>query len=156
MRVVHVYSNHYSAGVYAHTGTMTFLHSARGTRHTGACYGACPTYIAAGPGTARALHLGMTTKAKRTTFDVATANGGRAQRTGYVLGAFGAHKDAGKGVYFWTFTHLATGMSVNMYPVLPETKAQAIAHLETLEREGLPDHVTAILSKYGTSWGLGM
>lgn len=92
-------------------------------------------------------------KAKRATFDIATMRHGREPRTGYVLGDFAAHKEPGRGVYFWTFTHLATGVAVNVYPP-HETKASACAHLETLARDGVPEHQRAALSRGG--WGLGM
>ena len=46
-------------------------------------------------------------------FEIATDAGrgnppGRDTRTGYVIGDYAAHKEKGKGVFFWTFTHCQT------------------------------------------------
>lgn len=92
---------------------------------------------------------------KRTTFDVAVDAGrgnppGRAPRTGYVLGDWGTHKEK----YFWTFTHLPTGMSVNVWPC-HETKASALLHLYNLSI-GIAKEcasIEALLAKFGRGWG---
>jgi hypothetical protein len=118
----------------------------------------------------------MTMKAKRITFDIATAgtcpehttgrNGighckacydalpGRAPRTGFVLGGWATHKEPGSGHYFWTFTHVATGMSVNVWPC-HETKTAALAHLAKLADGTAPQVATteALLAKHGRGWG---
>jgi hypothetical protein len=94
----------------------------------------------------------MRSKIQRATFDVAAVGGGREQRTGYVLGNWATHKNPGRGVYFWTFTHKPTGVAVNVYPP-HETKASALAQLETLHRDGPGETAAAILAD--GRWGLG-
>jgi hypothetical protein len=90
-------------------------------------------------------------KPKRTTFDVATM-AGREQRTGYVLGDFATHK----GRYFWTFTHVASGVAINVYPP-HETKESALAHLEKLRTEGPPEYQRAVLARTAElGFGLGL
>lgn len=84
---------------------------------------------------------------RRTEFEIATRDGGRATRVGYVEGDFATHK----GRYFWEFTHLPTGMSLSAYPV-HETKASALAHLHKLATEGPPEHVKHLLERY-PGWG---
>jgi len=64
---------------------------------------------------------------KRQEFTIATTTGPET-RVGYVCGGFAAHKEPGRGVYFWTFTDLESGMSINVYPP-HETKAQALRYL---------------------------
>lgn len=71
---------------------------------------------------------------------------------GYVLGGWATHKERGRGVYFWTFTHLASGMSVSVYPC-HEVKASALAHLVELVERGPAPHVAALLAKHGGEWG---
>ncbi len=72
-----------------------------------------------------------TTKPRRASFEIALVKGGKLAREGYVLGGFATHKESGTGEYFWKFTHLASGMSINVWPC-HETKASALAHLELL------------------------
>jgi hypothetical protein len=94
-------------------------------------------------------------KPKRAEFDIATREG-RSKRTGYVLGDWATHKEPGKGVYFWTFTHLPTGVGVTMWPC-HDNKASALARLVTLAAGDVPDVTRATLDKYGhLGWGLGM
>lgn len=89
---------------------------------------------------------------KRATFDIATREQGREQRTGYVLGDWATHKDRGE--YFWTFTHLPAGVSIGAYPC-HETKASALAHLEHLHAHGPGELRARTLSEHGGKWGLG-
>lgn len=135
-----------------------------------------PAVVApAAVGTGVASSTGMTTP-KLTTFEIATAgkcdahttgrNGvgycpdcykakpGRAERKGYVLGGWATHKEPGPGNYFWTFTHIGTGMSVNVWPC-HETKATALAHLAKLADGTAPQVATteAMLAKHGRGWG---
>lgn len=79
---------------------------------------------------------------------------GRGTRKGYVLGDYATHKDKGRGVYFYTFTHLPTGLAVNVYPP-HETKASALAHLATLADGTAPQcaRVADMLARYGSGWG---
>lgn len=93
---------------------------------------------------------------KLTTFEVAIDTGrgnppGRDTRRGYVIGDWGTHKED----YFWTFTHLPTGVCVNVYPC-HSTKASALAHLAKLADGTAPQCATveALLSKFGRGWGL--
>ncbi len=89
---------------------------------------------------------------KRTEFEIATRNGGRETRKGYVIGDFAAHKLASDG-YFWKFTHVPTGVSINAYPV-HKSKASALAHLEKLALgEALKDFEKTVLAD--GQWGLG-
>lgn len=92
------------------------------------------------------------TAPRRATFDIACRGGTREQRTGYVLGAFATHKEPGPKVYSWTFTHLTTGVGVRAG--WHERKAEALARLVELDRDGLPPHEEQILA-VGT-WGLGL
>jgi hypothetical protein len=93
------------------------------------------------------------TQPKRTTYEIATAEPypsrqcGRAAVTGYVLGDWGTRKEQ----YFYEYTHLPTGVKVNTYPVLPETKAAALAHLRVLASGGPAPEVAARL--VGVGWG---
>lgn len=73
---------------------------------------------------------------KRATFRILT-RGGPEDRTGYVLGCFATHKEPGN--YFWAFTHLPTGLAVNVYPC-KANKVEALAHLVHLREHGLPEH----------------
>jgi len=94
-------------------------------------------------------------KVKRATFDIAVLGGGRSPRTGYVLGQWATHKEPGRGVYFWSFTHLPSGTQINVYPV-HEKKDDALAHLGKLHRDGPSEFVRETLEKYGhLGWGLG-
>lgn len=116
-----------------------------------------------------------TNKPKPGTFDIATrsrcaahethpavgmcraclnAKPGREARKGLVCGGWGTHKNPGKGVYFYTFTHLETGLSVNVYPP-HETKASAAAYLAKLADGSAPEVATteALLAKHGRGWG---
>lgn len=86
-------------------------------------------------------------KPRRTEFEIATRDGGRATRMGYVEGDFATHKER----YFWEFTHLPTGLSLSTYPV-HETKASALAHLHELATAGPPEHVKRLLERY-PGWG---
>ena len=88
-------------------------------------------------------------------FDIAVRNSGREQRKGYVLGDWATHKEPGRKVYFWTFTHVPTGLAVNVYPP-HETKDAALAHLEKMHKEGPSDTTKQILGKPPWKWGLGM
>jgi hypothetical protein len=79
---------------------------------------------------------------------------GRETRVGYVLGDWATHKEPGKGVYFWTFTHRPTGLAVTVYPC-HETKASALAHLAKLA-DGTAEQVATtetMLAKFGRGWG---
>lgn len=91
-------------------------------------------------------------KPKHTTFDIAIVGQGREQRTGYVLGDWATHKD--KGDYFFTFTHLPTGVSIGGYPC-HKTKASALAHLAHLHEHGPSASVAHTLAEHGDKWGLG-
>ncbi len=95
-------------------------------------------------------------KPKNTTFEIALRGQARAERKGYVLNGFATHKEPGAGVYFWTFTHVQTGTSINVWPC-HATKAAALAHLEKLADGTAPqcEFLAYTLEKYGTAWGLG-
>ena len=75
---------------------------------------------------------------------------GRTAVKGYTCGEFGAHKNKGKGVYFYTFTHLATGLSCSS-KYAAETKAAALVELARLAAEGLPDYARNAIA--GKGWG---
>jgi hypothetical protein len=51
---------------------------------------------------------------------------------------------------FWTFTHLPTGLALNVWPC-HETKAPALAHLAKLATEGPSEYQARILA--GAEWG---
>lgn len=97
----------------------------------------------------------MTAAARLALFDIATHGGARESRKGYVLGDWATHKEPGRKVYFWTFTHVPTGLSVNVYPP-HETKAAALAHLEKMHREGPSDTTRQLLGDPPYKWALGM
>lgn len=90
-------------------------------------------------------------KPKRATFTItlydATSASGMKQeeRTGYVLGDWTAHKDLGKGVYFWTISHRPTGVAMLF---TPETKAEALAKLEELHVHGIEDWKMTTLATF--------
>ena len=83
------------------------------------------------------------TRPKHTTFEIATSTpggkAGRATRKGYVLGVWAAHREPGKGVYFWSFTHVPTGTKVSTWGVCVDSKAGALAMLDRLNTERLPE-----------------
>jgi hypothetical protein len=92
---------------------------------------------------------------KRTTYEIATVGTppGRDTETGYVLGDF-ATRAPRKGEFFWRFTHLPTGMGVNVYPC-HSTKASALAHLALLAAGKAPQNLTleVTLARFGRGWG---
>lgn len=91
----------------------------------------------------------MTTQAKPGTFDIATrTETGRETRKGYIQGGFATHREPGK--YFWTFTHLATGLACNS-GVCADTKAKALEALAELAVKGLPLYAVRVLD--GKGWG---
>ena len=68
--------------------------------------------------------------------------------SGYVLGVFGASKS--RGDYFWSFTHIPTGLKLATYPV-HERKESALNHLVELHKNGLSEVENILLSTQG--WG---
>lgn len=88
-------------------------------------------------------------------FDIATRGSGREPRKGYVLGDWATHKEPGRGVYFWSFTHIPTGLGLNVYPP-HEKKDSALAHLEKLHRDGPNESTASIIGKRPFKWALGM
>lgn len=94
------------------------------------------------------------TKPRPAVFDIATRGGGREPRKGYVLGEWATHKEPGKGVYFWSFTHVPTGVEITVHPT-HDSKESALRYLEKLHREG-PNEFTKRVIGDGRRWGLGM
>ncbi len=86
-------------------------------------------------------------KPKPGDFHVAGRGNTTERRSGYILGDLATHKEPGKKVYFWTVTHLPTGVDINAYPGA-DTKAKALRQLQDLDADGLPPQKLDLLKGF--------